>query len=369
LYFSVKRNNDLKKQAKYKVENKHTAKVADVEKDKEPRKDDILEINKSDNFITQMENYFKSANLIDVLNKWKTHLLIIVVIAALLAAIFSGPAFITPLYKSYAVAYPANVEPYSEESETEQMLQILNAQDIKDSIIKKFDLARHYEIDSNYKYYKTALMYEYKEKVSISKTPYESVQIEVLDKDPDTAMLMVSSILDFYNKKVRKMHVSKYAEVIDMYENQLQRKRNTLDSLKTLMIELGTEHGLIQYESESQEIMRGYLKTVYGNNASQINTKEVERLFVNMQNYGGQLVEVVKMIENEATSYVNVKIDYEMALRFYNSDLTYSNIVTHPFPADKKSYPIRWLVVVVVALAAFVLATLAVFILESRKKS
>jgi len=52
LYFSVKKDNVLKKQVKDRVENEHTAKVADVEKDKEPRKDDILEINKRDNFIT-----------------------------------------------------------------------------------------------------------------------------------------------------------------------------------------------------------------------------------------------------------------------------------------------------------------------------
>lgn len=333
------------------------------------KKGEKLEINQRDNFITEMENYFKSANLINVIDKWKIHLLVIVILAALIAAIFSGPSFITPLFKSYAVAYPANVEPYSEESETEQMLQILNSQDIKDSVIKMFDLPKHYEIDTDYKYFKTVLLYEYNQNVSISKTPYESVQIEVLDKDPDTAAKMVNAILDFYNKKVGKLHKSKYLEVINMYGLQLEMKRNTLDSLKNLMIELGTEHGIIQYESQSQEIMRGYLKTVYGNNAGQINNKEVKRLFTNMQNYGGQLVEIVKMIENEAISYVNAKQDYEMTLRFYNSDLTYANIVTSPYAADKKAFPVRWLIVVVVSLAAFIIATLVIFIVESRKQS
>jgi len=339
-----------------------------VAKEKEEAENTEKEINQRDNFITQMENYFKSANLINVIDKWKIHLLVIVLIAALGAAIFSGPAFITPLFKSYAVAYPANVEPYSEESETEQMLQILNSQDIKDSIIKMFDLPKHYEIDTDYKYFKTVLLYEYNQNVSINKTPYESVQIEVLDKDPDTAALMVEAILDFYNRKVAHLHKSKYREVIDMYQLQLDLKRNTLDSLKNLMIELGTEHGIIQYESQSQEIMRGYLKTVYGNNSSQINSREVERLFTSMQNYGGQLVEIVKMIENEAISYVNTKQDYELTWRFINSNLTYANVITSPFPADKKAYPVRWLVVVVVSLAAFILATLVIFIVESRKR-
>lgn len=339
------------------------------EKITDPGKEKETVVNQRDNFIIQMENYFKSANLLDVLAKWKTHLLIIVVIAALLAAIFSMPVFITPLYKSYAVVYPANVESYSEESETEQMLQIFNSQDIKDSVINKFNLAKHYDINPEYKYFRTALLNEYKEKVSISKTPYESVRIEVLDHDPDTAALMVNAIIHYYDKKVSELHKSKYAEVIEMYDNQLQKKRNTLDSLKNRMIRLGTEYGIIQYEYESQEIMRGYLKTVYGSNASHINTKEVDRLFKNMQNYGGEMVELVRMIEEEATSYVSIKEDYELAMRFYNSDLTYSNIVSHPFPADKKAYPIRWLIVVVVALATFVLATLVIFVLESRRKS
>jgi len=338
-------------------------------KSEELRADESIDINQRDNFLTEMENYFKSANLVSVIVKWKFHLLIIVVIAALLAAIFSGPAFITPLYKSYAVVYPSNIEPYSEESETEQMLQIFNSQDIKDSIIEKFDLPQHYEIDTDYKYFKTVLLYEYSQNVSISKTPYESVLIEVLDKDTDTASLMVKSMIDFYNNKVANLHKSKYVEVIAMYAIQLEMKRNSLDSLKNLMIELGTEHGIIQYEYQSQEIMRGYLKTVYGNNGNQINSKEVNRLFNSMQNYGGQLVEVVKMIENEAISYVNIKEDYEMALRFVNADLTYTNIVTYPFPADKKAYPVRWIIVVIVALAAFVLASLVIFVLESRKKS
>ena len=369
MFFSEKKEKIVKAEVKKEEKERQIPDSSIKEEIKEPKGKDNLTRNQRDNFIIQMENYFKSANMIDVLAKWKTHLLIIVVIAALLAALFSMPFFITPLYKSYAVVYPANVESYSEESETEQMLQILNSQDITDSIIEKFNLAKHYDINPEYKYFRTALLNEYKEKVSISKTPYESVRIEVLDQNPDTAALMVDAVIHYYDKKVSDLHKSKYAEVIDMYDKQLQKKRNTLDSLKNRMIKLGTEHGIIQYEYESQEIMRGYLKTVYGSNASHINTKEVDRLFKNMQNYGGELVELVRMIEEEATSYVSIKEDYELALRFYNSDLTYSNIVSHPFPADKKAYPIRWLIVIVVALATFVLATLVIFILESWKKS
>ncbi len=324
--------------------------------------------NKRDYKSIEMDNYFNSSNLVKLVVEWKYHLLAIVGGAALLAAIFSAPFFITPMFKSHAVIYPANVEPYSEESTTEQMLQILNSQDIVDSVIKKFNLADHYEIDRDYKYFRTIMLYEYNQNVSINKTPFESVQIEVYDKDPVIARDMVNAIIDFYNKKVSSMHKGKYAEVVKMYEDQLSRKRAVLDSLKQELYVLGTEYGLIEYSAQSQEIMRGYLKTVYGNNARDINTKEVKRLLDNMEIKSGQLIELVQMIQDEARTYVEVKLDLEMNVRFLKAQMTYANIVTHPFAADKKSYPVRWIIVVIAALASFIFALLVILFLENRKK-
>ncbi len=315
-----------------------------------------------------MDNFFNSSNLLNLVDKWKYHLLIIAAIAAILSAIFSGPTFITPMYKSYAVLYPANVEPYSEESETEQMLQIVNSQDIIDSVINAFNLAKHYEISPDYKYFRTTLLYEYNQNVKISKTPYESVLIEVFDKDPDTAVLIVNAILDFYNIKISRLHKEKYSEVANMYASQLAYKKSTLDSLKQIMYSLGTEYGLFEYEYQSQEIMRGYLKTLTGSGADKVNNKEVKRLLESMENKSGQLIEVVQMIQDESRSYVEVKLDYELALRFLGADMTYTNVVTYPFVADKKSYPIRWLIVVVVTLAAIVFAMLTILFIEKRRK-
>jgi len=314
-----------------------------------------------------MDKLFNSAHLINIIAKWGYHLLGIVIVAAILAGIFSGSAFITPKYNSHAVVYPANIEPYSDESETEQMLQILNSQDIVDSIINKFDLAAHYEIDPQYKYFKTALYNTYHEHISIGKTPYESIRIEISDRNPDTAAMMVTAMLKFYDNKVSSMHKTKSTEVIEMYNYQLFKKRKCLDSLKNILYKLGTEQGIIEYEYQSQEIMRGYLGTVDGNN-SKINKKEVDKLLRNMEKGSGQLIEVVQMIQDESRSYVEVKLDYEMAVRFNDSNLSYSNIISYPYASDKKSYPIRWLIVVIVSLASFVMALLIIFFLESKRK-
>lgn len=318
---------------------------------------------KTENIKFEMDKYFNSFNLLKLIDKWKYHLLIIVGASALLAMIFSSPFFITPMYKSLAIAYPANIEPYSEESETEQMLQILNSHDIMDSIIKKFNLAQHYELDAKYEFFQTVMYYRYKQNVSINKTPYESVMIEVFDKNPDTAARMAQAILDFYDKKIASLHKSKYKEVIQMYTTQLENKQKSLDSLKNVMYVLGTEYGLFEYDYQSQEIMRAFLKTGSGGG----NAREAERLLKSMENKSGQLVEVVQMIKNESIAYVEVKQDLEMTQRFFKSAMTYSNVVSKPYPADKKSYPVRWLIVVVVSLASFAFAMLAILFFENRK--
>lgn len=312
-----------------------------------------------------MDKYFENKNLISLLFRWRYHLIIITVAAGVLAVVFSGPVFITPLYKSYALVYPSNINPYSEESETEQMLQLLQSNDIKDSVIAIFDLAKHYEIDPDYEYFRSTLLFEYGDHVKINKTPYESVEIEVLDKDPKMASDMVNAIMHFYNKKVSKLHREKWLEVVKIYDGQLKRKTRYIDSLKGVMRDIGENYGLYEYSTQSEEITKGLLKTVSGNNASQINEREVKKLNDAMKKKGGDLITLVELLRQEARTYADVKLDYEQATRFYTDKLTYINVITPPFPADKKVYPIRWLVLVITVIATFFFASLVVVILEN----
>lgn len=312
-----------------------------------------------------MEKYFENKNIVAVLFKWKYHLIIITAVAAILAILFSSPMFITPKFKSFAVIYPSNINPYSEESETEQMLQLLQSRDIKDSVIKRFDLAAHYKIDSNYKYFYTTLLYEYDQHVTIKKTMYESVEIEVFDKSPDTACLLVNAIMDFYNQKVRVLHKDKWLEVVKIYEDQLTRKHVYIDSLKGELRILGEKYGLYEYESQSEEITRGLLKTVMGASASQINSREVAKLNKAMESKAGDLISLVELLRNEARTYADIKLEYEQATRFYTDKLTFINEVSPPYPADKKSYPIRWLIVVITCIATLFFAALIIILFEN----
>jgi hypothetical protein len=312
-----------------------------------------------------MEKYFNNTNLINLLLKWRVHLMVILAVALVLSVIFSGSYFITPKFKSVGVVYPANVSPYSEESETEQMFQILQSQDIMDSVINKFNLPDHYRISRDYKHFKTAIYYEYSQNIKIEKTPYDAVRIEALDKDPVMASDIVESIIDYYNMKVRRMHNDKYYEVMDMYRKLLAKKEKDIDSLKTELYNLSVTSGLLGYDQSSEEIMRGYLRTVTSGAAGNINSAEVKRLKENMEKAGGDLILLTESIKNEARAYTAFKVEYEDAMRFYNAKLTYCNVITHPFPADKKSYPVRWLIVSMSFILTFFFSIVIILLVEN----
>lgn len=305
-----------------------------------------------------MDNNFNNLSLIQLIFKWKWHIIIITIAAAFCGAFFSSSLFITPLYKSEAIAYPANISPYSEESETEQMLQIISSQSIVDSIIEKYDLWTDYKIERDGQFAKTYMMLEYRNKIQISKTPYEAVSIVVNDKDPFTACNIAKDILYFYNQKVADLHREKLAEVVVMYERQLREKQRNIDSLTSRLSELGTLYGITDVPNQSREVTRGYLS----------GSAKATELKKNLEEYGAEFLDLHTKIAAEGNTFVAIKCDYEREMRFYNGSMTYSNIITEPYPADKKSFPVRWVIVALSALGALLVTFLTLFIIENRKR-
>jgi len=310
-----------------------------------------------------MDNFFNSKNIVDILLKWKLHLAIIVVVTVAVSAIISSPLVITPLYKSYTVVYPSNISPYSDENETEQMVQILQSRDIRDSVIMKFDLASHWKVDSSYQYFMSTLDWLFMQRVKVSKTPYEAVSIQVWDPDPRMACDVVNGMLQFYNTKVRSMHKEKFREVVTNYEELVAYKKKSLDSLADRAKELGLNYGLMDYTGQTREVMRALLGT--GGSVSRM--AEAQKYRKALEEKGGEMKLIEEMMTSESEGYTVFKLDYDRALLDYNRNYTFVNILTRPYPADKKDYPIRWLIVVGSLVAVMFLSILVIGAIEKSR--
>lgn len=309
-----------------------------------------------------MESNFNNLNVINTLLRWRVHLIVILIIALVGSVILS--MVITPKFKSWAVVYPANISPYSEESETEQMFQVLQASYVREKVIAKYNLPTHYEIDSSYRYFKTALLNEYRESVKVSKTPGEAIRIEVLDRSPDTAMAMVNTIIEAYNEKVRKLHEVKFGEVVAMWGRSVDRKKQTIDSLERQLNTLAVEDGLLNYESQSTEVIKGLLGTVEGG-ATHINKKEVAKLRKSIEEKGGMLLLTLDNLQHEGINLREITSEYDKAFSNYDRKYSYTNVIEAPFAADKKSSPVRWLIVALTMFATLFFSLSIIGIVEN----
>ncbi len=312
-----------------------------------------------------MENFKSSINILKLIFKWKIHFIIIVLLSIICAVIFSGSIFITPLFKSNAVVYPANLTSYSEESETEQMLQFFQSRSIMDSVIQKFDLVEHYKINKHDKYFYTHVINEYNKNVKISKTLFEAVSIVVLDKNPEIACKMANAIIKFFNNKVLREHRKKYMETYLMSTDKLYRKQTEIDSTEGFLSELRNNYGIVDYPNQSREVAKGFLRTIDGDNVMQINTKEVLKLKKNIEEKGGEWVKYNDRFYDLIEEYGQYKMANDQAYIDINKELTYYTMITTPYPADKKAYPIRWLIVVITAIATFFLSLIVIMIIEN----
>lgn len=296
-----------------------------------------------------MNNYFSNKSLLKSILKWKWHVVAVTIIAAALGAVFSGPKFITPKFKSEAILYPNGLSEFSDETYTEQMLQIMESQEIIDSVVEKFDLMSHYEIDKNYKYAKTALLGEYHDRVSISKTPYDGVRVKVLDKDPQLACDMVNEIIRLYDVKFAEIHKAKKWENVRMFEKQLNKKYAFIDSLKRDLSKITNEGEMLNYMYLSKGNSIAFFSENKDNNSGDISTA----------------IALVELIATETADYTDVRHFYEEELRQAEGDMTYSNVVSKPFVSDKKATPVRWVIVALSGIAAFLLSLLVVAAIET----
>ncbi len=284
-----------------------------------------------------MENYFRNSSMFDLISKWKIHLLIITVIGGGLGVLFSSSLFITPKFSSSAVLYPANTIPLSEESETEQMLEMLNSQDIRFEVFDAFNLAEHYEISENEPHFISKLNKKFEGNVSIRQTENEAVQITVMDKDPQMAADIANSIIEFYNDKVLSLNKEKSAEYAIAYQEHLNRKQVEIDSLSEQIKKYRKENNLLDFSVQTKEYTRAI--------ASGKSFGDTKENLKNLQDFGSDFIITDSLLWNAMSDYHEIKIELETFVRDTSKTITYAHVVARPFAADKKTYPTRWVFV------------------------
>lgn len=321
---------------------------------------------------------FDSINLISFLYKWRKTVLIITLAGTLISVLVSY--LIEPKFKSTVVLFPTSTSSISkallsedrgqkldilqfgEEEEAEQMLQLLNSDEIRSRICEKYNLMGHYDIDTMDKFKRTKLFNEFQNNITFKRTEFMSVKIEVLDKNPDTAALIANDIARLLDSTKTRMQKERAIEAFKIVEKEYFERLNEIQKMDDSLAVLN-KLGIYDYESQSEVISEQYAITIAKGDTRAIKALE-EKLKI-IADYGSAYVSIRDNLEFEREHFNLLKTKYKEAKVDAEQELPGKFIVNNAFPAEKKSYPIRWLIVLVSGLSAFLFAVLLVIGIEN----
>jgi uncharacterized protein involved in exopolysaccharide biosynthesis len=313
------------------------------------------------------------------LYKWRRTLVILGVAAAILSAFFSSPLFVTPLYRSTVIMYPASsnsisksllnenaiakqdILEFGEDEQTEQMLQILNSNRIRDKVIRKFKLAEHYGIAADSRYHQTRLYDRFESYITYKRTEYMAVKISVLDQDPQMAADIaneIASLLDSVKNDMQKERARQGFKIVESEYVSLSEEIRTMEDSLTKLRELGVHDYETQAEMMNQQLAMEIAK---GNGRG---IKALEDKLAVLAKYGGPYVSIRDALEHEKKQLSYIKARYEEARIDATQDIPQKFVVENAFKSERKAYPIIWIVVILSTIGTLLAGMLVIFLVE-----
>lgn len=325
-------------------------------------------------------NKFDSGSILFFIYKWRRPLGVITLAAIVLSFVFSSPLFITPKFRSAVIMYPSasssiskalltersgqryDILDFGQDSQTEHMLQILNSSRIRNRVVERFNLMNHYGVEETHRYRQTRLQREYENNISFRRTEFMAVRISVLDKDPQMAAdianyiaVLVDSVRNNMQKAVAVPGFHIVEQQYVQLQNEISIKQDSLSKLREL--------GVHEYESQSEMLNQQLAVEIARNNRPAINALE-EKLDI-LSKYGGAYVSLRDQLVNDNRQLSILKTRYEEARVDAEQQLPFKFVVEEAVKAEKKSYPIRWLIMVLSTIGALLAGVIAILLVEN----
>lgn len=319
---------------------------------------------------------FDSTNVFFFFIRWWKHLAIICFLAAIAGVIFSAPRFIKPKFESNTTMFPSTAaslsrsvilawkdfNEFGELEEAERLLQVLESSSVRDRVIARFDLESHYDIKPDAKYRRTQLRERYHSNFKFRRTRYGAIEVRVRDEDPQMAADManyVTALVDTVMNEMRRNHLQLAYDVAKReYDGILEHSKLYQDTLHLIM-----QQGVINVESQVMMLTRQLAMDISDNNLAGIG--HLEEQLKGVGDFGSSHIfqtSYLRMIVNDLMvlqrRYMEAKADLENFIPFKFD-------IDDAFVAEKKVFPVRWLIVFLSAFGAGFMGVMVMMVYES----
>lgn len=282
-----------------------------------------------------------SLQLFDVIKaiyqKRKTLILVLIVSGIIGSAV----AMLLPVYyKSTTIFYAANpgmndrqnlfreqagnlpIEYFGSEKDVDRVLQICKSGNINGYIVNKYHLAQHYKIDTTSPYYHTLVSEQFKENSQMVRNELGAIEITIFDTDAKMAADMANDIVHTVDNINKSFFAEQNQKGIRLMEQNIQSKTAQISHLNDTLAQLrrGSNQDLISTFAAQQKAA----------------VKDLNKL--------NGLYEQYKAAAGNEFSTVN--------------------IIEPAYAAERKSKPVRWLIVVSIMLVSFSVSVIFLLLKE-----
>jgi hypothetical protein len=302
---------------------------------------------------------FDSLNIIKTIFKNKKVFVLVVIGAAVLS--YGASFLIKEKFKSNSVVYPVNLFRNSEESPSEQLLQYFLSEDVKLKLAKEFNLFSRYGVDTlSTKGGKALFDFMYMENVLISPTIYESIDITIKDEDPAFAQKLNAALVLNTNQLIKESKRNIVNQYLANTKKVIDIQSKELDSLSRSILKIKTDYNILDEKDQSKYLSKQLSTGSSLNENAQLTVKGIKEKGTELKVLDGRIKSTLK-------SYTQIKIKNDAYLLDVSGDMDFYVYVSKPNLQDKKCTPIRWIIVMISSLSAF-LMTLVFFLYKNRSK-
>ena len=268
---------------------------------------------------------------------------------------------ITPMFQSTVIMFPASnasiskdllsqnysgrqsVHGFGEEEQAEQLLQILNSEPIRGRIIQKYNLMEHYEIEADAKYPLTNLYDQYRSNINFRLTEFMSVEIAVLDHDPEYAANMANDISDLVDTVYNSMKKERALEAFRLVKREYTESAANLAAIRDSLNLL------------SKQVSADVKSSGNPNN----------NLIQAISENGALYLTMLSLVRSESQLVSELSLRYKEARLEAEQNLSHKFVVEKAYPSEKKAYPKKSLIVIVSTLAALLFALIVLIIVDN----
>lgn len=327
-----------------------------------------------------MENKdkYNAFSLLKFMWKWRKWLLIVCAATFVVSAACSF--LVRPRFKSTAVIYAPrtssvskillNEQNYNERleikalatvDETEQMLPFLNAVAIKDSLINKYNLADYYGIDLNKKGGKTKLYKTVMNNLTVKRTEYGAISVSMSDWDPQRAYQMTLDVIRWLDTIKNRVEYERASAAVAILQHQMDSIQHELDIVNDSIREI-MSHGVFDVKLQSERLTQQYaIAAAQGNTAAM---QRIQKEQDTIAKYGAQLTSYQDLEFNFSKYHALCKEKLMDAKMDMTTIMPVKFVIDQPYPADKKYYPKKSLIVIISTLCAFILTMIVLLMIE-----